>query len=157
MCGMMALVRLRRIIPVVALLALGGVLAACEPDGPDPVSPIGWSSPQELPPPQYDNYRSEFVSDEKGSRFYPRSGRVTPSTAYRFDTGHCGLTFLADFDGSFWEPIRPAGGAMPDSFIDQDEGAIALVDFDEAVYRSSDGTEVTLRRLDGPVTTFPCE
>ena len=152
----MALVRLRRIIPVVALLALGGVLAACEPDGPDPVSPIGWSSPQELPPPQYDNYRSEFVSDEKGSRFYPRSGRVTPSTAYRFDTGHCGLTFLADFDGSFWQPVPPAGGA-PDFFLNQDVGAIALVDFDTARYRSSDGTEVTLLRIDGPVTTFGCD
>lgn len=30
----------------------------------------------ELPPPIRDDYRSEFVSDERGYRFWPRSGRV---------------------------------------------------------------------------------
>jgi len=140
---MMSPVMARRTFP---LLLLAGVLAACSEGEAEPVSealvPIYWASPQVLPPSKFEDFRSEFVSEEAGYRFRPRSGRVTPSTAYVFDTGHCGLTFLADFDGSFWEPIQPAGGATPDSFIDQDEGAMALVDFDEAVYRSSDGTEV---------------
>ncbi|HLA93770.1 MAG TPA: hypothetical protein VJO36_09560 [Actinomycetota bacterium] len=97
------------------------------------------------------------MSEEEGYRVYPRSDRVTPSTAYLFDTGHCGLAHLADFDGSFWEPDPPAGQPAPDFFINEDVGAIALTDFSEAVYRASDGTEVTLRRLDGPVVAQPCE
>lgn len=153
---MMAPVTRRRI---GALALFGTLLAGCSPDDAQPSStqePINWSAPEELPPPQHEDYRSEFVSDEEGSRVYPRSGRVTPSTAYVFDTGHCGLTFLADFDESFWDPVTPPSGA-PDFFINQDVGAIALVDFDTAVYRSSDGVEVTLERIDGPVTTFGCD
>jgi hypothetical protein len=155
---MMAPVAIPRIIAIVLVL-LGGALVGCSSSGSEPVpieEPIDWSFPQELPPPKYEDYRSEFVSDEEGSRFYPRSGRVTPSTAYVFDTGHCGLTFLADFDGSFWEPVTPAG-MVPDFFINQDVGAIALVDPHEAEFRSSDGTSVRLLRVDGPVTTFGCD
>lgn len=148
-----------RALRILVPLTLCGLLAGCASEGQRAAPydvPIDWSAPQELPPPKFDDYRSEFVSEEEGLRFHPRSGRVTPSTAYVFDTGHCGLTFLADFDGSFWEPVPPPTGT-PDFLINQDVGAIALVGFDEAVYRSSDGTEATLRRLDGPVVTNPCE
>ena len=156
---MMAAMVARRIL---SLLALAACLLACGPDETVPVDgsepTIDWSSPEELPPNQHEDYRSEFVSNEEGSRVYPRSGRVTPSTAYRFDTGHCGLSFLADFDGSFWEPVDPGGGdRVPDFFINQDVGAIALVDFNRAVYRSSGGTEVSLVRISGPVLTFGCD
>lgn len=124
-------------------------------DGPA-ASGIEWSNPEMLPAPRFDDYRSEFVSEEEGYRFHPRSGRVTPATAYRFDTGHCGLGFLTDFDGSFWRPVDPERGEPPDFFINQDLGAIALVDFNRAIYRSSAGVEVELERIRGPVVTQPC-
>jgi hypothetical protein len=77
--------------------------------------------------------------------------------AYRFDTGHCGLSFLTDFDGSFWRPIDLGGGREPDFFSSRDVGAIALVDFNRALYRSSTAVEVEMERLGGPVVTQPCE
>ncbi len=148
-----------RIASLLAVLVLGvvavGGFVLLRDDGPSP-SGVDWLRPEELPPPKYDDYRAEFVSEERGYRFHPRSGRVTPTTAYRFDTGHCGLWFPADFDGSFWRPIEPDGGEPPGFFSNQDEGAIALVDFDRAVYRSSDGLEVTLARIRGPLVTQPC-
>jgi hypothetical protein len=149
----------RRTFAALALAALA--LAACPPGTTEPIDSIApevdWSSPAELPPLERQDYRSEFVSDEEGRRFWPRSASVEPGIAYRFDTGHCGLAYLADFDGSFWRPIDPNGEArVPDFFINQDVGAIALVDFDTTVYRSSGGAEVTLVRVGGPVTTYDC-
>lgn len=149
----------RRIFALVATLTAGiaVVLAfTLTRDDGSIASGVDWSRVEELPAPRFDDYRSELVSDEEGYRYHPRSGRVTPATAYLFDTGHCGLGFLADFDGSFWRPIDPDGGEPPDFFFNRDVGAIALVDFDRAVYRSSMGVEVTLERIRGPVVTHPC-
>jgi hypothetical protein len=140
----------------------GGIWLAGGGDGTDRpdvatlAAAIDWSQPEELPAPVREDFRSEFVSGERGYRFWPRSGRITPSLAYRFDTGHCGLTFLADFDGSFWRPIAPGAGRPPGFFDEDDVGAMALVDFNTAVYRSSDGIEVALERIAGPVVTQPC-
>jgi dipeptidyl aminopeptidase/acylaminoacyl peptidase len=117
---------------------------------------IDWSSLSDLPPPRRADFRSEFVSDQEGYRFWPRSGLAEVGVAYRFDTGHCGLDFMTDFDGSFWGPIEPDVGQPPDFFHNQDVGAIALASADTAIYRSSGGTEVTLVRMDGRVTTHLC-
>jgi hypothetical protein len=142
-----------------AILAVGigaaaGLIVLANGDGPS--GGIDRANPQELPPPRSSEYRSEPVSQERGYRFWPRSGRVTPVTAYRFDTGHCGLGFLADFDGSFWRPIDPDAGVPQDLLIDQDLGEMALVDFNRAIYRGSTGVEVELERIRGPVVTQPC-
>jgi hypothetical protein len=149
----------RRILPLVATLAAGiaaVVVSSLLWDDGSNASGVDWSRVEELPAPKFEDHRSELVSDEEGYRFHPRSGRVTPTTAYRFDTGHCGLSFLADFDGSFWRPIDPDGGEPPDFFVNHDVGAIALVDFDRAIYRSSAGVEVALERIRGPVVSQPC-
>ena len=156
----------RAVVVLVVAVALGagaGVwLTGGDEPGPPEVGPlaaaIDWSSPAELPPAVREDFRSEFVGPDAGYRFWPRSGRVTPSVAYRFDAGHCGLSFLADFDGSFWRPIDPNGGRPPAFFHQNDVGvgAIALVDFDTAVYRSANGVEVSMARLSGPVVTEPC-
>lgn len=47
-------------------------------------------------------------------------------------------------------------GGSNASGVDWSVGAIALVDFDRAIYRSSAGVEVTLERIRGPVVTQPC-
>lgn len=86
-----------------------------------------------------------------------RSAPVEPGVVYAFDTGHCGLDFLTDFDGSFWMPINPDGTGDPSVFFyNRDVGAIVLADAEHAWYRSSDGRIVTLERVEGPVTTYPC-
>jgi hypothetical protein len=118
---------------------------------------LDWSAPVALPSPTRSDLRSEFVSDEQGFRFFPRSGHLEPNIAYVFDTGHCGLGHLIDFDGSFW---RPADRERADSFdllVNQDVGAMAYVGRDRAIYRSSDGIEIRMERIDGPVITQPCE
>jgi hypothetical protein len=118
---------------------------------------VDWSSPQPLPPAARPDFRSEFVSEEDGFRFYPRSARVRSDVAYAFETGPCGLGFLTDFDGSFWRPVDPERADSFDLLQNQDLGAIALVARNRAVYRSSEGIEMRLERIHGPVIAQPCE
>lgn len=119
-------------------------------------SGVDWSTRSELPTPHRTRYRSEFVSEEEGYRYWPRSGTAEVGVAYRFETEHCGLSFLADFDASFWQPVNPSAGEPPSFFHNQDVGEIALISSDTAVFRSSEGVEAVLTRIDGPVTGF-CE
>lgn len=117
-------------------------------------------APPALPPPVRDDYRSEFVSDERGYRFWPRSAPVEPDVVYRFEVSHCGLGWLVDFDGSFWEgtAIVDGSGWVPaDDIPDGDIGTIELTGADWAEYRSSDGTWTLLSRVEGPVVRQPCE
>jgi hypothetical protein len=118
---------------------------------------VDWSSPVALPSPTRSDLRSEFVSDEQGFRFFPRSGHLEPNVAYAFDTGHCGLGHLTDFDGSFWRPVDPARADSFDLLVNQDVGALAVVSRDRAIYRSSRGIEIRMERIEGPVVTQPCE
>lgn len=118
---------------------------------------LDWSAPVALPSPTRSDLRSEFVSDEQGFRFFPRSGHIEPNIAYVFDTGHCGLGHLTDFDGSFWRPVDPARADSFDLLVNQDVGAMAVVGRDRAIYRSSDGIEIRMERIEGPVVTQPCE
>jgi hypothetical protein len=118
---------------------------------------VDWSTPAALPPPTRSDVRSELVSDEQGFRFFPRSAHLEPNVAYVFDTGHCGLGHLTDFDGSFWRPADPARADSFDLLVNQDVGAMALVGHDRAIYRSSRGIEIRMERIGGPVVTQPCE
>jgi hypothetical protein len=87
-----------------------------------------------------------------GVRYEAVSGRVVASEAYRFATGPCGLGSPIDFDGSLWRLDDPS--AVPEPLLGhRDDGAIALVDFDRAVYRTSTGVEVDLERSDASVVT----
>jgi hypothetical protein len=96
---------MRRLIPaVIAWGVLAGIAAGCasddassvaeptgttaEPTGPtaEPTGATGgvdWSSPVDLPPPERDDFRSEFASEDEGYRFWPRSAPVTAGVAYR--------------------------------------------------------------------------
>jgi hypothetical protein len=140
------------IIAVVVGISVG--LAMRDPSlAPD----VDWSAPAALPSPTRSDLRSEFVSDDHGLRFFPCSGHLEPNVAYAFDTGHCGLGHLTDFDGSFWRPVDPARADSFDLLVDQDVAAIALVGHDRAIYRSSGGIEIRMERVGGPVVTQPCE
>ncbi len=113
--------------------------------------------PAELPPPVRDDYQSEFVSDERGYRFWPRSGRVERGVLYRFEVPHCGLDWLVDFDGSFWEPVYATPDREPDSAINGDIGTITLIAPDRAMYTSSTEEQVSLFRVDAPIVRQLCD
>lgn len=87
---------------------------------------------------------------KRGFKFWPRSRPVKEGVAYAFSTGHCGLDYLTDFDGSFWSPVNPRPGKEPpEFFINEDQGTMTLVAERRAVYESSSGSEVKLRRHPG--------
>jgi hypothetical protein len=108
--------------------------------------------PHQLPSPRRSHSRSESV-ENGGWKFWPRSARVRPAVPYAFSTGHCGLEFLTDFDGSFWIPIDPNPERdPPEFFYSQDSGTMTLVAENEAEYRSdSAGETAMLKRHDGPL------
>jgi hypothetical protein len=151
---------LRRIVVagIVLVGVVGGISYGLTNRDERSIAPtVDWSVPRRLPPPVRPDFRSEFVSDDEGFRFFPRSARVQQNMAYAFDTGHCGLSFLTDFDGSFWHPVDPDRAESFDLLHNQDVGAIALVARNRAIYRSSAEIEIRLERIDGPVITHPCE
>jgi hypothetical protein len=77
--------------------------------------------------------------------------------AYIYETGHCGLTYLLDFDGSFWDAVNPAAPRHPPSFfINYDKGVIELLSEDVATYTSSTDRVITLERRTGPVVLGFC-
>lgn len=110
---------------------------------------------EELPPDRQDA-RSEPLGGGM-TRIWPRSQQVEPGVEYIYETGHCGLTFDLDFDGSFWRATNPNGSGEPPSFfINQDDGYITLISEDEARYEASTGEEIELQRIHGPVTVGGC-
>jgi hypothetical protein len=141
------------IVAVVAGISYGLITRADRSVAPA----VDWSDPRQLPPASRPDFRSEFVSDEEGFRFFPRSAGVQRNVAFAFDTGHCGLGFLTDFDGSFWRPVDPERADSFDLLANQDLGAMALVARNRAVYRSSNGVEIRMERIGGPVVTQPCD
>lgn len=108
----------------------------------------GSGSPAALPSPTRADFRT--LVTKRGTKFWPRSAPVAIGVEYSFDTGHCGLDFLTDFDGSFWRPSTPTAGE-PSFLSNQDSGTMTLVSRDRAVYRASTGGQVALHRYPGPV------
>ena len=88
---------------------------------------------------------------KKGTVYSPISGEVEEGTEYHFNTGHCGLDFMTDFDGSFWIPENPdEGDEPPEFFTNEDDGTMKLISEGEAEYTSSGGVMVSLQRHQGP-------
>ena len=111
---------------------------------------------EELPPHVSPTHSSEPLSNER-SRIWPRSARVEQGVEYHYESGHCGLTYDLDFDGSFWRAVNPNGDKEPPSyFINHDKGYITLVSDDEARYEASTGEVAELHRIDGPIVIGGC-
>jgi len=116
--------------------------------------------PADLPPPARSDYRSEFVSDERGYRSWPRSGTAERGAVYSFEVPHCGLDWIVDFDGSFWEgrsSIFADGWVLAEKIPDGGVGTIELLVRDHARYESLDGRWTLLSRIDGPIVRHPCD
>lgn len=84
---------------------------------------------------------------------WPSSKPVEEGVDYRYNTGHCGLDFFVDFDGSFWKTGTATKGA---DLINQDDGTLTLLSEERAVYRSYDGWEVELSRIEAPIELGGC-
>lgn len=95
-----------------------------------------------------DEHEWKSVEIKQGIKLWPCSEPLDRGVEYEFNTGHCGLGFATDFDGSFWTPEQDA--RPPDAYINEDTGTIEVVDDDTAIYRSDDGYDVTLTRHEGP-------
>ena len=103
-----------------------------------------------LPQPTRADFR--IKETRRGTLFWPSSAPVRKGVEYSFNTGHCGLDFLTDFDGSFWDPVNPnQTGEPPNFFYNEEEGRMRLGSEERAIYTDSSGEEVTLRRHRGPV------
>ena len=87
-----------------------------------------------------------------------------PSPGEPFTLGtHCGIgRMLIEFDGAFWEatgpgPLDDGSGNPPPGFGNPtDQGTIVRIDSERAVYRSSEGVFLTLKRLNQRPDVEPC-
>jgi hypothetical protein len=83
------------------------------------------------------------------------SPRATGPGPFPFEVGHCGLTWMVDFDGSFWLPVGDVdGSAIDDS--DNQRGEMSLLGPDRARYASPTGFVVSLIRFPGPKQVWLC-
>ena len=109
-------------------------------------NPFGGAEP--LPAPTSEDLKTKEVAN--GYKYWPTSGTVEMGVEYEFDSHHCGLQWLTDFDGSFWIP-EEAPGKDPDFYYNQDQGTMTLVSANTAEYRSSTGEVAELHRYEGPI------
>lgn len=127
------------------------LLAACTTGERD----LSGAKPQ--PPPTADQ-RFEDLPNGK-VRVWPVTEDVPNEGKYLFTSPHCGIGWMTDFDGSFWKPVKPddyGNGDRYSFFINSDEGVITFTGADSAIYQASNGTEIELRRMQGPVEVHPC-
>jgi streptogramin lyase len=101
--------------------------------------------------------RFEQVGDRV--KVWPVTEDVANEGKYLFTAPHCGLDWMLDFDGTFWDAIEPddyGDGENYSFFYNSDEGAITFTGDDTATYQASTGEKVDLVRLDGPIVVHPC-
>jgi len=114
-------------------------------------------APVAYPVPALGDY--DYVQEAGGgSRIWPRSGSAEIGVHYRFEVGHCGLAYITDFDGSFWQPIlrHAIGAGSPSVLINSDRGTIRMSNTSQAVYTSSTDVQVGLLRLEGSIVVGGC-
>ncbi len=120
-----------------AVAFLGACLASARAGG----SEVAITSPTAAPS------RDVAWGDRFPSR-RPESARAVLGTASPFDVGHCGLSHIVDFDGSFWDvdPATMTNAENSQFGINADRGTMTLVAADRAVYKSWTGGEAILHR-----------
>jgi hypothetical protein len=88
--------------------------------------------------------------------FPPSSQRVGGPGPFEFSLGHCGLTHVIDFDGSFWLPLGEVNGDDPAS-INAEPGEIRLLGANIAQFTGESGFTAQLARFPGPKRFFLCD
>ena len=75
---------------------------------------------------------------------------------FPFDVGHCGISHVVDFDGSFWVPVGTVDGDAP-GMLNGETGQIGIAGLNRAEYRGPEGFTVQLARFPGPKYLFLCD
>ncbi len=82
---------------------------------------------------------------------------------YPYQLQHCGVGSPIDFDGSLWDVLGAQNGRDAEAteeqvgeLINAGSGSMTLVDPDHALFRTSSGLILGLRRHDGPKMFQPC-
>lgn len=86
----------------------------------------------------------------------PTSPQVPGPGPFPFELGHCGLSHVVDFDGSFWVLVGPVDGDAP-GIINAESGQMRLLGPDLALYEGGTGFSAHLARFPGPKRLFPCD
>jgi hypothetical protein len=86
----------------------------------------------------------------------PSSPRVNGFGPFPFELGHCGLSHVVDFDGSFWVPVGQVDGDAP-GLINSERGRILLVAPNLAQYQGPAGFTAQLARFPGPRHFWLCD
>ena len=86
----------------------------------------------------------------------PTSVRVAGAGPFPFDMGHCGVTHVIDFDGSFWIPTGQVDGDHP-TIINAERGSMRLLGPNLAEFHGDSGFTVQLARFPGPKHFWGCD
>jgi len=86
----------------------------------------------------------------------PASARVAGPGPWPFDIGHCGISHVIDFDGSFWVPVGQVDGESP-TIVNSESGTMRLVGPNLAEFRGQSGFTVQLARFPGPKHFWGCD
>lgn len=86
----------------------------------------------------------------------PSSARVVGAGPFPFDMGHCGVTHVIDFDGSYWVPVGQVDGDHP-TIINAESGSMRLLNPSLAEFRGDSGFTVQLARFPGPKHFWGCD
>ena len=86
----------------------------------------------------------------------PSSERVVGAGPFPYDMGHCGVTHVVDFDGSYWVPIGQVDGDHP-TIINAESGSMRLLNPSLAEFRGDSGFTVQLARFPGPKHFWGCD
>ncbi len=87
---------------------------------------------------------------------HPSSPQVPGLGPFPFELGHCGLSHVVDFDGSFWVPVGPLDGDAS-GMINSESGQMRLLGPDLARYDGPTGFTAHLARFPGPKRFFLCD
>ncbi len=86
----------------------------------------------------------------------PTSAQVPGAGPFPFELGHCGMSHVVDFDGSFWVPVGPLDGDAS-GMINGESGQMRLLGADLARYEGPTGFTAHLARFPGPKRFFLCD
>jgi hypothetical protein len=117
-------------------------------DGGDPIL-LSLAGPPQAP-------RIAVVQGFWSGLIQPRSARVAGFGPFAFELGHCGLSHLVDFDGSFWVPSGIVDGDAP-GIINAESGHMLLVGPNIAQYTGPGGFGARLARFPGPKHFWLCD
>jgi len=86
----------------------------------------------------------------------PASQRVGGPGPFPFEVGHCGLSHVIDFDGSFWVPVGQLDGDAS-VVINSESGQMLLLGPNLAVYQGAKGFSAQLARFPGAKRFWLCD